>query len=44
MEQELKRGEDTLVQVKVRVACIHLEGRPVPIPDAIRKTFEEMLG
>jgi len=44
MEQELKRGEDTLVKVKVRVACIHLEGHPVPIPSDIRKIFEEMLG
>lgn len=44
MEQELKRDKDTLVIVKVRVACIHLEGRPVPIPSNIRATFEEMLG
>ncbi|WP_135076234.1 tol-pal system-associated acyl-CoA thioesterase [Terasakiella sp. SH-1] len=44
MVQELKRGEETLVSVKVRVACIHLEGRPVPIPTNLRHTFEEMLG
>ena len=44
MEQELKRDKDTLVKVKVRVACIHLEGRPVPIPSEIRTTFEEMVG
>ncbi|SCA56798.1 acyl-CoA thioesterase [Candidatus Terasakiella magnetica] len=44
MEQQLKRGEETLVSVKVRVACIHLEGRPMPIPQNIRKIFKEMLG
>jgi len=44
MEQELKRDKDTLVKVKVRVACIHLEGRPMPIPSEIRTTFEEMVG
>jgi len=43
MEQELKRGAETLVQVKVRIACIHLEGRPVAIPADIRATFEKML-
>ncbi len=44
MEQSLVRDKETLVQVKVRVACIHLEGRPVPIPSEIRATFENMLG
>jgi len=44
MEQELKRGQETLVQVKVRIACIHLEGRPVPIPAPIRQTFKKMVG
>jgi acyl-CoA thioester hydrolase len=44
MEQVLTRGKETLVKVKVRVACIHLEGRPVPIPSEIRATFEKMLG
>jgi len=43
MEQELKRGTETLVHVKVRIACIHLEGRPVAIPADIRATFEKML-
>lgn len=44
MVQELKRGEETLVCVKVRVACIHLEGRPIPIPASVRIVFEKMLG
>ncbi|WP_419799199.1 MAG: tol-pal system-associated acyl-CoA thioesterase [Terasakiella sp.] len=44
MEQVLKRGEDTLVHVKVRIACIHLEGRPVPIPHDIKQVFMKMLG
>ncbi len=44
MEQDIKRDEETLVSVKVKVACIHLEGRPVPIPAAVRNVFEDMLG
>ena len=44
MEQTLMRDQETLVSVKVRIACIHLEGRPVPIPQDLRKIFEEMLG
>jgi len=44
MEQVLKRRDETLVQVKVRIACIHLEGRPVPIPKNIRQVFMKMLG
>lgn len=44
MEQILKRDQETLVCVKVKVACIHLEGRPVPIPGNVRTIFENMLG
>ncbi|MDV7339110.1 tol-pal system-associated acyl-CoA thioesterase [Terasakiella sp. A23] len=44
MEQVIKRDEETLVSVKVKVACIHLEGRPVPIPTAVRNVFNDMLG
>lgn len=44
MEQEIRRGKDILVHVKVRIACIHLEGRPVPIPQDIRQIFMKMLG
>ena len=43
MEQEIKRGEDVLVAVKVRIACIHLEGRPLAFPPEIRATFEKIL-
>lgn len=42
MEQEIRRDEETLVTVKVRVACIHLEGRPMRIPREIRNVFENM--
>ncbi len=44
MEQVIKRAQETLVCVKVKVACIHLEGRPVPIPQELRKVFADMLG
>ncbi|GGF54611.1 tol-pal system-associated acyl-CoA thioesterase [Terasakiella brassicae] len=44
MEQVLKRDGETLVCVKVRIACIHLEGRAVPIPKTIRQVFMKMLG
>lgn len=44
MEQLIKRDQDILVAVKVKIACIHLEGRPVPIPTEIRDVFKEMLG
>ena len=44
MEQLIKRADEVLVQVKVRIACIHLEGRPMALPKMIKQQFEQLLG
>lgn len=44
MEQEIRRGGEVLVHVKIKIACLHLEGRPVAFPGHVWKIFEEMLG
>lgn len=44
MNQVIRRGDDVLIQLKVKVACIHLSGRAIKIPTAVRQKFLDMLG
>ncbi len=42
MAQSVSRGETLLAPAKVKLACMALEGRAVPIPDAVRAALSAL--
>ncbi len=44
MRQDINRGEERLVETKVRVACLDTEGRPQRLSSAINEKFNAILG
>ena len=44
MAQDIYRGDDRLVETKVRVACLDKEGKPQRLSSAINAKFNAILG
>ncbi|HEX4569560.1 MAG TPA: tol-pal system-associated acyl-CoA thioesterase [Dongiaceae bacterium] len=36
LDQQVRRGEDLLARLRLRIACVSRQGRPVRLPDAMR--------
>src|SRR5215470_14884625 len=36
LDQRVRRGEDLLARLRLRIACLSRQGRPVRLPDAMR--------
>jgi acyl-CoA thioester hydrolase len=36
LDQQVRRGEDLLARLRLRIACLSRQGRPVRLPDAMR--------
>jgi acyl-CoA thioester hydrolase len=43
-DQVVKRAGETLVAMRLRLACINREGKPARLPDAVRTALRPMLG
>jgi acyl-CoA thioester hydrolase len=41
MKQEVRRGGDVIFNMTVDLACVNKEGRPVRLPEGVRKALEK---
>ena len=41
MEQEIRRGENPIFNMKVVLVCVNKEGRPVRLPDGLKEALEK---
>lgn len=39
MDQDVRRGEETLVRLRVVIACVNARGRPTRFPSALAQSF-----
>lgn len=44
MEQAVKRGGETLVHMKLRLACLTQSGRPARLPERVRRALQSAAG
>jgi acyl-CoA thioester hydrolase len=43
VDQAIWRGDEEVAALRVRLACMHIAGRPVRIPAALRQALQEFL-